>query len=243
MQQDLTILAQLVRIWDWIENNRKQATYILVGVIIVACVSGYFLWSRSERQMDAGRALSQVVLTDTFKEKSSAELGQAYLKIASQYDGTDAAGYALLQAGTAEFEASNYDQAHKLFVRMIREYSSSPFMAQANLGIAACLDAEGKTDEAVQAYRNAIERYPESVIVPQAKFAIARIYESQGKLGDAYTLFEGLVQAEGLNTSIGSEAGMRGVELRQRMAAIIAATSAPPVTATSPLPSQGTNAP
>lgn len=243
MQQDLTILAQIYRAWDWIENNRKQATYILVGIVIVALATSYYFWSQKERQMDAGKALSQVVLANTLKDKSVAELGQDFQKVASQFGGTDAAGYTFLQAGTAEFEAGHYAQAQDLFVRVIRQYSGSPFMSQANLGVAACLEAQGKTDEAMQAYRNVVERYPDSVSMPQAKFALARMFEAQGKLNDAYTLFEALVQAEGLNSSLGSEAGMRGMELRQRLIAQMAATSAPPVTAVAPLTSTRTNTP
>jgi hypothetical protein len=52
-------------------------------------------------------------------------------------------------------------------------------------------------------------------VIPQAKFALARLYAAQGNPEAAYSLFEGLATDERF-TSIGSEAGMRAEELRNK---------------------------
>lgn len=122
------------------------------------------------------------------------------------------------------------------FERFSREYTDSPFRGEALLGIAACLDAQGKANEAITAYKELIDRHPTDAVLPQARFALARRYEAQNKPELARTLFEE-VERNNPYGSLGSEAGMRLEELKVKYPNL-AASSVPPTTNTLPLQPQ-----
>jgi tetratricopeptide (TPR) repeat protein len=111
-------------------------------------------------------------------------------------------------------------------------------MGEALLGIAACYDAQGKTNEAITSYKNLVEHHPGESSVPQAKFALGRLYESQNKPEQARTMFEDVVRGDPYG-SIGSEAGIRLEELKQKYPSLV--PPPPPVpTPTFTAPAPGT---
>jgi TolA-binding protein len=133
-------------------------------------------------------------------------------------------------AGASYFTEGKYGEAKTQFERFTRNHPESPFMSQALLGVAACLDAQGKTNEALTAYKDLTDHHPGESVIPQAKFALARIYEAQGKAELARSLFEELNRADPYG-SLGSEAGMRAEELLAKNPGLlqkpIASTNAP----------------
>lgn len=239
MEENATMSARLLKAWVWADANRMRLIWIGVVGAFAVLVASYFWWSQGQKQVTASAALLQVAADQAFQKEGFSDAATAYLKVSSDYAGTKAAGLALLQAGVSLFEEGKYPEAHTQFQRFAREYSSNPFLPQAMLGMAACLDAEGKTNEAAQAYKNVSERFSDSNVAPQAKFALARIYESQNKLKDASTLYEEIVRLVGLNSSIGSEAGIRGAELERDHPELapkpVAANTPPPGLTTSVL--------
>src|SRR6185369_4867829 len=124
------------------------------------------------------------------------------------YPHSNSGARALLLAASSLFGESKYAEAQAQFERFVREYQGSPFMGQAQFGLAACLDAQSKTDQAATAYKDLITRRPNESFVPQAKFALARIYEAQGKPELARDLYQDIERAAAF-TSLGNEAGMR----------------------------------
>ncbi len=79
------------------------------------------------------------------------------------------------------------------------------FTPQATLGLAASLDALGKTDLAAGAYQKAAAQTADLNVVVNAKFSLARIDEAQGRLAEAQRLYGEVARAYP-NTSLGSEA-------------------------------------
>ena len=90
------------------------------------------------------------------------------------------------------------------------------FAAQAALGVATSLDAQGKTDLAAGAYQRVINNYSDAMAADSAKFALAQIDERQGKLTDAMNLYEDVMR-NNPNGSLGSEAGLRAMELKMKL--------------------------
>ncbi|HMP84973.1 MAG TPA: tetratricopeptide repeat protein, partial [Verrucomicrobiota bacterium] len=195
------------RLWVWFEANGKKAIWGVVGAAVLVFVVAFFVWNKNQSETNASQALSaaevQIALSGGARDASA----EVYLKVASDHPGTAAAGRAILQAGAALFVRGKYAEAQSELERFIRDYSSSPFIPQALLGIASCLEAQGKTDDAAKAYEALTKNHSASAVAPKAEFALANIYESQGRFQEAWFLFEKLARA-GLNTSIGSEAGM-----------------------------------
>lgn len=226
MEQNVARLSLFEQLWAWFETNKKQAAWGAIALAIVAFFVAFYVWRRGETEVQAGEAFSKTAATLVTEGRGQAGSADAYLKVAAEYPKTSAAGRAILQAGAALFREQKYAESQAQFQRFTREYPDNPFLPQALLGIASCLEAEGKTAEAIQAYEGLVKRFPNSNVAPQAEFALANIYESQGRPEQAWALFEKLARQMGLNSSIGSEAGIRAEELKDKLPATV--TTPPP---------------
>jgi hypothetical protein len=106
-------------------------------------------------------------------------------------------------------------------------------MGEALLGIAASLDAQGKTNEAATAYKDLIDHHPGASVVPFAKFSLARLYAAQNKPELARSLFEDVERSVPPYSSLGPEAGMRVEELNLKFPSSV--PSSVPALSTTPL--------
>ena len=145
------------------------------------------------------------------------------------YSGTLAGQRALLQGAAVLFTTGKYAEAQAQFQKFLDNYPDNFFTPQAELGIAASLDAQGKTDPAISAYQRAAGQAADDNVVASAKFALARISESQGKFADASKLYADVARTYP-NSAIGSEAGRRAMELKTK-SPTAAAAAAPAGTA------------
>jgi tetratricopeptide (TPR) repeat protein len=221
--------------WAWFETNKKQAVWGAGVVLGVCLVIAFVVYRRGETQLAASEALSNVAST-AMGGAAQGNLAEAYLKVAAAYPNSDAGARALLFAGSSLFVNGKYAEAKTQFERFTREYSSSPFRGEALLGIAACLNAEGKINEAAAAYKDVIDRRLSEYVLPQARFALGCLYEAQNKPELARNLFEEVERSNPYG-SLGSEAGMRLEELKLKYPNL-AIPVAPPPTNTLPLQPQ-----
>jgi len=199
---------QLFRLWAWFEDNLK---IIIIGTGIFAVAFFFFSYhsySRKQKEITAGQALSKVLITG-----GASQPVDAYLKIAGEYPSTLAGQRALLQASAALFTTGKYPEAQTQFQNFLDKYPDSPLTPQALLGVAASLSAAGKTDLAVSAYQRAADQTDNASVTASAKFAIARTYAAQGKTAEALRLYEEIARAY-QGTSMANEAGVRAMELK-----------------------------
>jgi tetratricopeptide (TPR) repeat protein len=215
MEQNIAESNLLLNAWVWFDKNRKPVLFGVVAVAVAGVVASTMVWSRNQKELSAGEALSQALLAQV-SSGGRTDAAAGLLRVASSYAGTSAGAQALLLGAGALFASGKHAEAQAPFEQFVRGYVSSPLMPQAKLGVAACLAAQGKTEEATRAYKDLLDRYPSANTAPQAQFALAGIYESQGKLDDAFNLFEQIARADP-NGALGSEAGMRAEELRLKL--------------------------
>ena len=220
MDSDVAKLPMFDRLEIWFGKNRKQALTGATILVAVGLIVGFYLWYKQQKEADASEALTSVAVP--IGPGAHPETADAYLKVAATYPSSSAAARAVLMAGGTYFVDGKYDQAKAQFEKFVREYREPTYMGEALLGIAACNDAQGKTDEAIRAYKDLADHHSGDPSVPQAKFALGRIYEAQGKPEMARTYFEDVARAEPYG-SIGSEAGMRLEELKQKHPELFAA--------------------
>src|SRR5439155_20592797 len=131
------------------------------------------------------------------------DIAQAFLKVARDFEGTKAAGRALLEAASLLYSEGAYTNAEAQFRRFLTEYPDSPFLPQGMLGLASTLDAEGRTTDASAKYEELRRRFPNDSVIDETKLALARLYERQNP-AEAYKLYNELVNA-GPQSGIGSE--------------------------------------
>jgi TolA-binding protein len=151
---------------------------------------------------------------------------ELFLKVASDFSGTDAAERALLVAGARYFVGGNYPEAKAQFEKYLKEYPSGDYTDQARLGVAACFDAQGKSTEAIAAYKQIAAQREFDTAAAQAKLALARLYLAQGNVGQARDYYVQLARPE--YGPIGSEADSRLRQLLLEHPELSATPLAPP---------------
>ena len=144
MEQKVAHLNFGEKLWVWFEANKKQVLWGTLIVVGLGLIVSFYLWQESEKETNAGEALSRVLANTAFSGGAQVASPVAYLKVASQHGGTSAGAQALLLAGEAFFAAGRYSEAQAQFQRFSRDYAGNPLIAQALLGAATCLDAQGK---------------------------------------------------------------------------------------------------
>ena len=210
----------MFKLWAWFEDNLKSIIIAAGIVVVVFFVFSYYNYSQKQKEITAGQALSQVIISS-----GTSQQADAYLKIAGEYPATLAGQRALLEGGVALFTTGKYPEAQAQFQKFLDTHPDNFFTPQALLGVAASLDAQGKTDLAISAYQRAAGQTDNVSVTASAKFAIARIYDAQGKTADAVKLYEEIARAY-QGTTMANEAGLRAMELKVKTPGATAATPA-----------------
>ena len=208
-------MTYVYKLWPWIEANTKRLIYVAVIIVATGILIAFYFWHQNQNEIAAGQALTELV-TSAPLDSDAGQLADAYLKIAANFPGTRAGGRAVMQAAAALFEAGKYPEAQAQFKKYLETHPGDVFCAQAALGVAASLDAQGKTDLAAGAYQRVISGFSDMNAVNVAKFALAQIDERQGKLADAENLYEDIARSSP-NGSSGSEAALRAMELKTKL--------------------------
>jgi predicted negative regulator of RcsB-dependent stress response len=226
MESDAAQLPLSHQAWAWFEANRKPALLAVGAVVLVGAMVSFYFYQQNEKEQAAAEALSAVAMPQMTGARGGQETASAYLKVTAEYPGTSAAARALLLGAGSWFTEGKYPEAKAQFDRFTREFSDSPFMGEALLGSAACLDALGKTNEALTAYNDLVRQHPGENVVSQARFALGRLYEAQNDPEKARSQFEEVARGNAYG-SLGSEAGMRVEELNLKYPKLVPLTPPP----------------
>jgi predicted negative regulator of RcsB-dependent stress response len=230
MQAQDTTQVYFLKLWSWAETNKNRVIAGAAIIVVIAFAYWYFSWQRQQKETAAGQALAQLSMT------AGGQTAEAYLKVAAANPDTAAGQRALLQGATVLFGAGKFPEAQAQFQKYADQYRNSEFLGQATLGVAACLEAQGKTDLAASTYLNVIRNSSDAASVDAAKFALAWIDEAAGKLSEAATYYEDVMRGSP-NGSLGNEAALRLMALRTKMPPPAPAKPAVPMTTTAaPVP-------
>jgi outer membrane protein assembly factor BamD (BamD/ComL family) len=100
----------------------------------------------------------------------------------------------------ALFDNGKFQDAEEAFQKFLQQYPDYPMASQAELGVAASLEAQGKTADAVSRYKDFRDRHPQDSrqlqdpAVVQASVALARLYVVQGKPDSASRVYEDILK-------------------------------------------------
>jgi TolA-binding protein len=210
--------AYFFKLWPKIEANWIRIAMGGGVIIAAAMLISFYSWQRDQKEIVAGRALTQLILSAP-RNAADGQAADGFLKVAGDYPGTAAGQRAWLQGATLLFAAGRYADAQTQFQKFLDAHPDGLFAAQAALGVAASLDAQGKMDLAAAAYQRVMKNYSDALTANSAKFALAQIDERQNKFTDALNLYEEIARSDP-NDSLGSEAGMRIMELKTKQSAL-----------------------
>jgi predicted negative regulator of RcsB-dependent stress response len=217
MQAQDTVATYFFKYWSWVEDNVKQVAIGIVIVIVVAVLVSYYFWRQNQTEVDAGQALTQLLVSIS-PNSDAGQLANAYLKVAAEYSGTQSGGRARVLGAMTLFESGKYPEAQAQFQKYLDHYQGGAFAAAAALGVAASLEAQGKIDPAAIAYQRVVNGYSGANEVDAARFALAKIDEQQGKFIEAENYYR-MVARDNPNTPMGSEAAYRAYQLNTRSSA------------------------
>ncbi len=198
----------------WLETNKQRVAMGVAALFFVGAVIGFFVWRSGQKEIDAEEALSSVRMPFGPSQQPEPGTAEALIKVAEEYPDTSAAAKARLRAGTVYFDQGNYVKAQEQFDKYLRTHGETPWVPQAVYGIAASLEAQGKTAEAIAKYTNFVGTYSSDPAVDQARLTLARLYDQTQRPDLALDILNKLVSGQqgGFGPG-GSEAQQRIAEL------------------------------
>lgn len=124
------------------------------------------------------------------------------------------------------------------FEKVLGEVGTGVLGAQAEFGVAACLDAQDKGEQAVSKYQEVASKYAGESVAGQAKLALARLYESRQQPEVALKLYDDLIRARdaGAFAQLATERRESLLRAHPTLSSPASASSPAPVTSSVPSP-------
>ncbi|MGD0814968.1 MAG: tetratricopeptide repeat protein [Verrucomicrobiota bacterium] len=220
-----------LKILAWLHANQKKLIIggCVVAVIVLAAV--FMAWQKTEAESSANARLLNVPLETFHGSQMTPTPAGPFLDLAKQSPDTEAGEYAAMLGAKALFTEGKYPEAHQEFSKFIEQYPDSPLIPQARVGLAACLEGEGKTLEAAQKYQEILSVYASDAnITTPAKLTVARLDEALNKPEQALAFYEELARVNNPYDPWAAEARERGEFLLLKHPEL---RKAPPASATS----------
>jgi predicted negative regulator of RcsB-dependent stress response len=195
----------------WLHANRKR---LVIGIAVVAglgLIAGFTAWNKAQSAADANARLFELPVASAPNMPVIPPAPSAYLDLASKYPNTSAGEYAMLFGAESLFIDGNYTESQQEFSKYIEDHPESPLVAQAKMGVAACLEAEGKASDSIQKYQQIVSSYPNEVNVSEpAKLTMARLYEQENRPDQALSFYSELARSQNPYDPWAAEARERG---------------------------------
>ena len=232
----------------WADAHRKELLIGLGVLVLAGVVAGLYIWHKAATETAANAAYCALKLPAPGEPATEAEASQ-FGQVADNYPETSAGARAMLEAGSMFFEAGDYERARVMFERLLGEHPDFPMADQAAIGVATCLEAQGKTAEAVAHYKDILQHAPGPTFA-QARSSLGRIYTQENKPEDAVQQYIELLQMRQNDSwTMEAQAQLQGLlekypEIRQKLAEQAPRTPAPAsAPATAPAPTLQTGKP
>ncbi len=217
MESQDTATDFFFRLWPQIEANKNRIATGAVIVVFAVAVFSFISWRHEQNQVEAGEAMTGVLMSLP-PNAGPAQIAGDYLAIADEHGNTPAGERALLQGAAAKFTEGKFADAQIYFQQFIDKHPDNEFSGLATLGVAKCLEAQGKVNEAAGEFQHIINDIPDPQTVTSAKFALAEIDVQEEHYADAERLFQEVAQGNPYS-AIGSEAAQNAFELKPKLPA------------------------
>ena len=195
----LTVSARALQ---FAAENRKQLSYVLIGLLVVVLAGaliGYFLnlsQRRAYRVFDEG--LSHYVAQVSGGETSSQFQEMAKEKFAEaieNHSSTRAAELSLPLYGNLHYEAGSYDKAIELYRQALEAFPGEEGMEKLIWnGLAYAYEGKGEYKAAAEWFEK-IADSESGFLKADAYFNLGRMYEAMGKGQEAREAYQRLVEA------------------------------------------------
>lgn len=185
------IIAKAQDFWT---RYQKQITIALVVVLLA--VGGWYGYKnfivkpKAEKAVDAMYKAEEYYRMDSLQKALNGDgINPGFLKIISNYGGTDAAELAHFYAGDCYLRTGDFNNA----VKQLKEYSTSQkqYQARAYKLLGDAYSELGKNDEAISNYKKAAHHFTEDLHnSAEYLFFAASLSEKIGKNNEAIELYK-----------------------------------------------------
>ena len=212
-QEDL--LVWFLKVWDQIEANY---TRILTGfgIAIAAVLIVLFVYRDQTQRAEAARE----AMGDVYIALSEGRVGDALAtsrNVMETHVGEAAAAEAVMIAANLHFEEGRIEEARTYFQKYLDENSSEgPLGYGAWVGLASCLESEGKFAEAGEKFAAFTEAHPHSPYAPIALKEAGRCYELGNQILQAGNVYQKIAKEYNESSVVGFARGqlhMMGIEM------------------------------
>jgi tetratricopeptide (TPR) repeat protein len=191
LEGDKNPVAEFQTAWD---KYGKVATYILVGIIVIA--GGIYAYHSMISEPKEKQASDAIWRAEEYYRTDSTQLalnGDAinagFLKIMSRYSGTKAAHLSEFYAGSCYLKLGDFNNA----VKYLKDFSTPDKQLQERayglLGDA--YSEQGKKQEAADQYKKAgTYNEQDDLFAPEYLFRSGYLYENMGKTQDAIAMYK-----------------------------------------------------
>jgi predicted negative regulator of RcsB-dependent stress response len=199
-----------LRLISWLHANRKRIIIGLIAAAVIGLSWGLYSWNKTAREDSADAQLLSVQGVVGMSARVTRGSLAPLLDVARRYPNTPGGEYAQLLGAETLFTDGKYSEAQSEFSRYLADYPDGSLVAQAKMGVAASVEAQGKTAEAIQKYQEVVKAYSsETSIVSPAKLTLARLYEEDNKPQQALPIYAQLAQIRNPNDPWAAEARER----------------------------------
>ncbi len=191
METDPTVA--LYDFYGWLQTNRKRVLAGAIVVALIAAIAGFVMWNNNQKEASANQALLAAPSLLGTAPPGDPAAAKALLGISQDYSGTSAGIAAQLLAARELFLGGKYADAQQELSKFVANHPGHPLVPQANVGIAACMEAQGKISDAVLQYKKVTSLYATSanIIIP-VKLTLGRLSEADNKPDQAVIYYKDL---------------------------------------------------
>jgi len=194
MNQDVPENSGFYDFLAWLEVNKKRLAIAAAVLILIGFGIAIYRYFSEQKEVQASGELLALRPPLNAGTNIVPVPASAFVNVANQYRGTEAAERAVLLAAGALFTEGKYAEAQTEFNKFLTDYPESRWAGESAYGVAASLESLNKQDEALTAYQNVINRYGTQAVADQAKQALARIYEAKKQPELALKIYDELTR-------------------------------------------------
>lgn len=183
---------------QFLSDKKKRNLTVIVGSVLILGIIGLFIYrgyldsQNKEAQAEMFPAIYAFEADSLNKALNGDGVNYGFLKIISEYPGTDAANLANFYAGAIYMNLGNFSSA----ARHLEDFSSSDYVLQAR-AYALTGDAymeQDKYDEAVGYYQKAADYKPNESFTPVYLQKLAVALENAGDFAQAADAYDRIIR-------------------------------------------------
>jgi tetratricopeptide (TPR) repeat protein len=175
-------------------EEKKQPIVVGVGSLLLV-VCAYFGYNKMIKEPNEEKAATALSYPQLYYQADSLNLAlngdgrhNGFLKLAKQYDGTDAGNLANYYAGVSYLKSGDYANALKFLQNFNGRGTLLAYQAWGAMGQAYM--ETGNKAKAIEFFKKASDNKDDILLTPMYLYQLGLVYEANGQPGDAKSVFK-----------------------------------------------------